>query len=105
VLSPDGVKLLRDPGGIRTHDPQLRRLLLYPTELLDRISSRYLLMSSTMQVYGGLYRSLNGAAKLLKYNFLTKKHRLFAEILTLPSICSGFHAHLNLAFTSKFNTS
>ena len=26
----------RDPGGIRTHDPQLRRLLLYPTELLDR---------------------------------------------------------------------
>jgi hypothetical protein len=22
-----------DPGGIRTHDPQLRRLLLYPTEL------------------------------------------------------------------------
>jgi hypothetical protein len=25
-----------DPGGIRTHDPQLRRLLLYPTELLDQ---------------------------------------------------------------------
>jgi hypothetical protein len=25
-----------DPGGIRTHDPQLRRLLLYPTELPDR---------------------------------------------------------------------
>ena len=24
-----------DPGGIRTHDPQLRRLLLYPAELLD----------------------------------------------------------------------
>ena len=24
-----------DPGGIRTHDPQLRRLLLYPTELRD----------------------------------------------------------------------
>ena len=23
----------RDPGGIRTHDPQLRRLLLYPAEL------------------------------------------------------------------------
>jgi hypothetical protein len=22
-----------DPGGIRTHDPQLRRLLLYPAEL------------------------------------------------------------------------
>ncbi len=25
-----------DPGGIRTHDPQLRRLLLYPTELRDQ---------------------------------------------------------------------
>ena len=24
---------LRDSGGIRTHDPQLRRLLLYPAEL------------------------------------------------------------------------
>ncbi len=27
--------LIGDPGGIRTHDPQLRRLLLYPTELPD----------------------------------------------------------------------
>ena len=27
-----------DPGGIRTHDPQLRRLLLYPTELLDLLN-------------------------------------------------------------------
>ena len=27
--------LFGDPGGIRTHDPQLRRLLLYPAELLD----------------------------------------------------------------------
>ena len=27
--------ILSDPGGIRTHDPQLRRLLLYPTELPD----------------------------------------------------------------------
>ncbi len=26
----------RDPGGIRTHDPQLRRLLLYPAELRDQ---------------------------------------------------------------------
>jgi hypothetical protein len=24
-----------DPSGIRTHDPQLRRLLLYPAELPD----------------------------------------------------------------------
>ena len=27
------VCIARDSGGIRTHDPQLRRLLLYPTEL------------------------------------------------------------------------
>ena len=30
------VALLGDPVGIRTQDPQLRRLLLYPTELPDR---------------------------------------------------------------------
>jgi hypothetical protein len=28
--------LVCDPGGIRTHDPQLRRLLLYPAELPDQ---------------------------------------------------------------------
>ena len=27
------VCIARDSGGIRTHDPQLRRLLLYPAEL------------------------------------------------------------------------
>ena len=32
------VLFLSDPGGIRTHDPQLRRLLLYPAELLDQLS-------------------------------------------------------------------
>ncbi len=30
------ISLFGDPGGIRTHDPQLRRLLLYPAELLDQ---------------------------------------------------------------------
>ena len=30
------VCIARDSGGIRTHDPQLRRLLLYPTELRNR---------------------------------------------------------------------
>ena len=29
--------VIRDPGGIRTHDPQLRRLLLYPAELPDHL--------------------------------------------------------------------
>ena len=32
----DPVGVFRDPDGIRTHDPQLRRLLLYPAELPDR---------------------------------------------------------------------
>ena len=30
-------KLKSDPDWIRTNDPQLRRLLLYPTELRDRL--------------------------------------------------------------------
>ena len=29
------LKKVRDPAGIRTRDPQLRRLLLYPAELPD----------------------------------------------------------------------
>ena len=28
-----------DPGAIRTRDPQIRNLVLYPTELRDLISS------------------------------------------------------------------
>ena len=32
-----GAELLRDPVGIRTQDPQLRRLLLYPAELPDHL--------------------------------------------------------------------
>jgi len=43
-------QLFCDPGGIRTHDPQLRRLLLYPAEL----------------------RGLNRAAKLEKFKLLTR---------------------------------
>ena len=34
----------RDPGGIRTHDPQLRRLLLYPAELPDRSLYSFVLL-------------------------------------------------------------
>ena len=34
------VMLKCDPGGIRTHDPQLRRLLLYPAELRDHFSKK-----------------------------------------------------------------
>ena len=30
-----------DPGGIRTHDPQLRRLLLYPAELRDQYTGLF----------------------------------------------------------------
>ena len=32
------VCIARDSGGIRTHDPQLRRLLLYPAELRNHPS-------------------------------------------------------------------
>ena len=35
----DLVNIVGDPVGIRTQDPQLRRLLLYPAELPDRIFS------------------------------------------------------------------
>jgi hypothetical protein len=34
------------PEGIRTPDPQLRRLLLYPTELLARMDSIWLYQKS-----------------------------------------------------------
>ena len=44
----------RDLGAIRTRDPQLRRLLLYPTELRD----------------------LKRTAKLAIIKFLTKHHEL-----------------------------
>ena len=33
MCTPYIIFLFSDSGGIRTHDPQLRRLLLYPTEL------------------------------------------------------------------------
>ena len=38
---------LSDPGGIRTHDPQLRRLLLYPAELLDHLSLSHKMMTQS----------------------------------------------------------
>ena len=37
---PFQVAWKRDPGATRTRDPQLRRLLLYPTELRDPESRR-----------------------------------------------------------------
>ncbi len=37
-------KNLRDPGAIRTLDPQLRRLLLYPAELPDLVFYRCKIM-------------------------------------------------------------
>lgn len=35
--------LIYDPGEIRTHDPQFRRLLLYPAELPDHLVCLYVL--------------------------------------------------------------
>ena len=34
-----GASRLRDSGATRTRDPQLRRLLLYPTELRNRMET------------------------------------------------------------------
>ena len=41
----------RDSGGIRTHDPQLRRLLLYPTELRNQPRSPYWLNGCAKVIY------------------------------------------------------
>jgi hypothetical protein len=51
---PDFQFVFSDPGGIRTHDPQLRRLLLYPAELRGQFK----------------------AAKLGKFNLLTNPYVL-----------------------------
>src|ERR1019366_1768515 len=47
-----------DPGWIRTSDPQLRRLVLYPAELLGRLGTR-------------LWERLNS---ITKYSFLSSGH-------------------------------
>ena len=54
------VCIARDSGGIRTHDPQLRRLLLYPTELRNHHA-----------VHGGLLRRKNKSF----ISFIQKKRR------------------------------
>ena len=41
----------RDSGGIRTHDPQLRRLLLYPTELRNHPYCTFLQMLRKSNIF------------------------------------------------------
>ena len=43
--------IFRDPVGIRTQDPQLRRLLLYPAELPDQSFRLYRLGIGTVRAY------------------------------------------------------
>ncbi len=52
----------RDPGGIRTHDPQLRRLLLYPAELRDH----YFEAQSSLQ-NNGIFLTLTNFFHILFY--------------------------------------
>ena len=42
LQNPETLCLLSDLGAIRTRDPQLRRLLLYPAELRDRVYCEFL---------------------------------------------------------------
>gem|GEM_PF-2700344 len=44
------IAVLSDPGPIRTGDPQLRRLLLYPAELRDR-RKKTLAKSTKFMIY------------------------------------------------------
>ena len=90
-----------DPGGIRTHDPQLRRLLLYPAELPDHSvlysqheSNMYLLFRRELFYplnYGSIYLedqerfelSSNDSAR---YRFMCKA----LTIMLLTFLCSTF---------------
>ena len=57
--------VVSDPVGIRTRDPQLRRLLLYPAELPDLVGMR-LSMNDTFRCRWG-YRDSSSKPKLAKF--------------------------------------
>ncbi len=46
-----------DPDGIRTHDPRLRRALLYPAELRDHFCI-FMLRSVSSKAYSGFIKAL-----------------------------------------------
>ena len=81
--------VVSDPVGIRTRDPQLRRLLLYPAELPDLVGMRlsherhfsvslglprFLLLTQTREVWVILRPLVAKAFRLSKNNSLVLKH-------------------------------
>ncbi len=48
---PQKCEGLCDPDRIRTCDPQLRRLLLYPAELLDPVDLRFTMSDFIFTIY------------------------------------------------------
>ena len=58
----------RDPGGIRTHDPQLRRLLLYPAELPDRSLCRFRSVGQISKVGAKVMNFLGFASGFASYD-------------------------------------
>ena len=86
-----------DPAGIRTQDPQLRRLLLYPAELPDQFS---------VALEGSLQKSLHSSCKVSDFSVSGKIYSLVSAPLivalrfginivsakpTLASISSRLH--------------
>ena len=78
--------IARDSGGIRTHDPQLRRLLLYPTELrnhrqnLNELSQKFCECKinsfiSFLQVFVEFYLIRGLARQLPENNFHNQRCR------------------------------
>ena len=52
-----------DLGGVRTHDPQLRRLLLYPTELRDHHKKQ----PTADNLYSKIHSMAFAVQKYIKY--------------------------------------
>ena len=82
------VCIARDSGGIRTHDPQLRRLLLYPTELPNR----------------SLYSKKVGALEAAKFEPLSKvdaKVVIFFGFATVSILFYSAKGHMAVQMPQK----
>ena len=79
--------LICDPGGIRTRGPQLRRLLLYPTELPDPKKIIFFLFEAAK------VKKLNKQKPELK-SFLKKEKRELLNSGYQSVCCQQFHHFL-----------
>ena len=70
---------LSDSGGIRTHDPQLRRLLLYPAELRNQPVAPY------NELHGTMFVTFCGA-KVIKIYRTTKFLSPIFQILPVTGV-------------------